>query len=163
MKFLTYKWECSSLLQGLHHSHFWLWWYWTSNQALWPIRIIRYYEIGLLNSLSRMLWLTGIAYNLQSFSDRHFCLKCLVTPAEAKLAPSQRRSVALRSLDTMAEDLERFTKSGANLEQAKLFNNVIAPSFFDIPLEQVCIKGFLHFWSVWQFSFGYNSCTVLAF
>ncbi len=65
-------------------------------------------------------------------------MKCDCTAAEARLPPQVRhKKPTLRSLDTLTEDLRRFTDAGANLENAKLYNNVIAPPFFDIPLDQV--------------------------
>ena len=71
-------------------------------------------------------------------SGRHFCLKCHITSAEAKICPADRQEAPKRrSLESLAEDLDRFTNAGANIENAKLHNNnVIAPPFFDIPLDQ---------------------------
>lgn len=71
-------------------------------------------------------------------AGRHFCLKCLITSVEAKVAPADRSNrPTLRSLESMAVDFERFTAAGGDVEKAKNFNNVISRSFFDIPLEQV--------------------------
>ena len=72
---------------------------------------------------------------------RHFCLKCDCTAAQAKLPPEDRPSKpTLRSLDTLAADLSRFTDAGADLDHAKDYNNVIGPAFFDIPLDQVRVR-----------------------
>ena len=69
---------------------------------------------------------------------RHFCLKCLITSAEAKVAPPDRSAqLTLRSLDSIAADLQRFAAAGAKLDNAKSFNNVVSPAFFDVPLDQV--------------------------
>ena len=74
-------------------------------------------------------------------SGRHFCLKCLITSGEAKVPPCDRATKPrLRSLQSLADDLEQFTAAGADLDNAKLFNNVISPAFFDIPLDQVGVK-----------------------
>ena len=72
------------------------------------------------------------------FEGRHFCLKCHITAAEAKISPADRRSkAALRSLETLEDDLERFSNAGGTIDDAKLYDNVIAPAFFDILLDQV--------------------------
>ena len=70
---------------------------------------------------------------------RHFCLKCEITSGQAKLPPGEREAVRVRSLASLQDDLARFTSAGAELESAKLYNNVIGPAFFDIPLDQVGI------------------------
>ena len=68
---------------------------------------------------------------------RHFCLKCLVTPVEVKVAPADRSNrLTLHSLESMAVDFEHFTAAGGDIEKAKNFN-VISRPFFNIPLEQV--------------------------
>ena len=72
---------------------------------------------------------------------RHFCLKCLITSAEAKVAlPDHSVQLTLRSLDSIAADLQRFAAAGDDLNNAKSFNNVISPAFFDIPLDQVSLS-----------------------
>jgi hypothetical protein len=44
-----------------------------------------------------------------------------------------------RSLDTLVHDYQQYLASGGDIRNAKDFNNVIGPYFFEIPLEQVQI------------------------
>lgn len=43
----------------------------------------------------------------------------------------------MRTLDTLREDLRRFTDSGGDIKFAKLYNNVIGETLLDIPLDMV--------------------------
>lgn len=45
-----------------------------------------------------------------------------------------------RTLATVHADLQRFQESGANLREAKYYNNVIAPSLIEVPIDQVMHK-----------------------
>ena len=55
----------------------------------------------------------------------------VITSVEAKVAPGDRvAKPTLRSLESMAVDFEPFSAAGADLDSAKLFNNVISPPFF---------------------------------
>lgn len=53
---------------------------------------------------------------------------------------SFKDSVQLRTLESLRGDYQRFLASGGNIKNAKFYNNVICPLFFDIP-PQVCIPG----------------------
>ena len=50
-----------------------------------------------------------------------------------------RRESQLRSLQTLQDDYGAFMAAGGDIRRAKHFNNVIAPYFLEIPLDQVYI------------------------
>ena len=53
-------------------------------------------------------------------------------------AATQDEDLTPRSLNTLDADLAKFLREGGgNVKKAKLYRNVIAPRFFDIPLDQV--------------------------
>ena len=71
-------------------------------------------------------------------TGRHFCLKCHITSAQAKICPSESAAPSQpRSLQTLADDFARFSAEGGNVDKAKQYNNAVAPAFFDIPIDQV--------------------------
>ena len=67
-------------------------------------------------------------------SGRHPCLYCHITKDEMKKchAPSEKRT-----LETLTTDYEKFLNDGADIKNAKKFNNVIQKYMFDVPLDQV--------------------------
>ncbi len=75
---------------------------------------------------------------------RHCCLWCDVNADRLKEPRASRKkptkptdTINQRSLQGIKDDHKRFLDDGGNLKNAKLFNNVICPNFFDIELEQV--------------------------
>lgn len=69
---------------------------------------------------------------------RHCCLYCTITSDALKTAPGARKGlVQLRTLATLKADHDKFVAAGANLKDAKFFNNAICPYYFDVPLDQV--------------------------
>ena len=56
-----------------------------------------------------------------------------------QLAPSNRTNAPRRSLETLKRDLTNFQNDGANIKNAKLYNNVIDDVMFNIPISQVRI------------------------
>ena len=77
-----------------------------------------------------------ITFNIH-LSGRHCCLWCHIKGSDLKTPPSVRGPVVLRSLSTMATDLQRFEQSGKSIKYVKEFNNVLYQNFFNIPLDQV--------------------------
>ena len=51
---------------------------------------------------------------------------------------SMREPSKCRSLQTLQADYSAFQAAGGDMRRAKFYNNVIAPYFFEVPLEQVC-------------------------
>ena len=51
---------------------------------------------------------------------------------------SVREPSKCRSLQTLQADYSAFEAAGGDIRRAKFYNNVIAPYFFEVPLEQVC-------------------------
>lgn len=73
-------------------------------------------------------------------TGRHCCLWCNITSDKLVIPKGNagRSNIAFRSLDTLSERHAAFLSTGgANLKKAKLFDNVIGKTFFDIPLKQV--------------------------
>jgi hypothetical protein len=54
-----------------------------------------------------------------------------------KVTPAARAPVQPRTLESLKADYARFMANGGNIKQAKKYNNVICPYYFDIPLDQV--------------------------
>ena len=76
--------------------------------------------------------------NTKHTLGRHNCLHCHITSSDLKIPLSERGRAKARGLQTFSEDYMKFsTEGGGNLKNAKHFNNVIQPYFFDIPLENV--------------------------
>ena len=84
-------------------------------------------------------------YGLSGASGKHPCLWCTVTSQQMQLPPSQRTvAVVERTLESMKSDLTTFReKFKGNLKNAMDANNVIDEPFFNIPLNQVCIRNFI--------------------
>ena len=79
-----------------------------------------------------------------NFAGQHFCLKYLITLTEWKVSPLHwQKKPKECSWETLAEDLDSFTSPGASLDNAKHFNEVIAPAFLDISLDQVKLEATL--------------------
>ena len=68
---------------------------------------------------------------------RHNCLWCQIRADELKTPLATRGSSAPRTLQTIKEDYARFLADGGIHSRAKEYNNVMAPHFFDIELDQV--------------------------
>ena len=80
-------------------------------------------------------------YGLSGASGKYPCLWCNISNDELCLPKSDRKNTP-RTADTLKKNLAAFIdEHGSNLSKAKLVNNVISNSFFDIPLENVCIPG----------------------
>ena len=71
---------------------------------------------------------------------RHCCLWCTITSEQLIVPRATRPVVHLRTLDNLAQRYAEFLSDGGNLKKAKLHENVIDTTFFDIPLLQVQSK-----------------------
>ncbi|XP_065672288.1 uncharacterized protein LOC124815234 [Hydra vulgaris] len=79
-------------------------------------------------------------YGVTGAIGRHCCLFCDITKKDVQLAPLCREHVvSQRSLNSLNNDFHRFQSNGGNLKNAKLFNNVINETLFNIPLDQVAV------------------------
>jgi len=80
-------------------------------------------------------------YGLSGSSGARPCLHCLSTKKSMALSYDERPMAerAVRTLESLSADLQRFTSAGSNLGQAKLFNNVIRPVILPIPICNVII------------------------
>ena len=73
-------------------------------------------------------------------TGKHNCLWCNIT-SEAMAQPLKDRGRSEpRTLESLQDDYDRFQSAGGRLRNAKLFHNVIAPHFFDVPISQVSLK-----------------------
>lgn len=71
-------------------------------------------------------------------AGRHCCLYCTIASDQMKVPPASRaKQVTTRTLESLKADHARFMGGGGNIKQAKFYNNVICPLYFDIPLDQV--------------------------
>ena len=70
-------------------------------------------------------------------SGRHCCLWCHIRTNDMQVPRKTRGPSRERSLDTLAHDHQQYLAAGGNIRNAKDFNNVIGPYFFEIPLNQV--------------------------
>ena len=68
---------------------------------------------------------------------RHCCLWCHIKSDQLKVAKHIRGTCRERSLATLDEDYSQFMAAGGDIRNAKDHNNVIAPYFFEVPLDQV--------------------------
>lgn len=70
---------------------------------------------------------------------RHCCLWCHITYKEIQNPPQNRvKQYPPRTLESLQEDYSKFLKVGkGDLKVAKMYNNVIQPYLFDIPLDRV--------------------------
>ena len=66
-------------------------------------------------------------------AGRHFCLWCLITQNDIRLDDN----FALRTLESIISDNDRFIHSGGNPKNVKNFNNALRKPIFNIPLTQV--------------------------
>ena len=92
-----------------------------------------------LTGASGMCWLPlNITSIIYSNTGRHNCLWCHITSSNLKVPLEKRGCCTPRSLETLQADYKLFMSAGGgNIKLAKLYNNVIEPYFFDIPLENV--------------------------
>ena len=70
---------------------------------------------------------------------RHCCLFCQIDSKSLSIPRQEQGTHRDRTLQTLQDDFSGFTKAGGNIKKAKMFNNVISPYFFDIPIDQVKI------------------------
>ena len=71
-------------------------------------------------------------------SGRHCCLWCHIKQGQLIEPPSVRGPVAARTIQSICEDNQKFINAGADLKDAKLYNNCICEPFFkNFPLSQV--------------------------
>lgn len=68
---------------------------------------------------------------------RHCCLFCNIDSKSMAVSRTMRGPYPERTLDTLKNDFDSFVRAGSNIKKAKLFNNVISPHFFNIPITQV--------------------------
>ena len=74
------------------------------------------------------------------YKGKHCCLWCNISSEEMAQPLQDRGRSQPRTLEGLQEDYQRFQAAGGRLRNAKLYHNVIAPHFFDIPLSQVSVK-----------------------
>jgi hypothetical protein len=69
------------------------------------------------------------------FAGRHPCLWCNIRADQLKQPRQERGTFSPRTLDSLQADHLKFQTIGkGDLRQAKNYNNVIGPVFFDVPL-----------------------------
>lgn len=73
------------------------------------------------------------------YIGKHCCLWCNISSDEMAQPLKDRGRSQLRTLEGLQADYHRFQAAGGHLKKAKLFHNVIAPHFFDVPISQVSI------------------------
>ena len=52
---------------------------------------------------------------------------------------SKRNASSPRTLESLKSDLQKFRNNGGNIKDAKLYNNVIDETMFDVPINQVSL------------------------
>ena len=72
--------------------------------------------------------------------ERHYCLWCHVTQEELAVPRENRGVKPLRTLATLHTDMQSFEGAGANLRDAKYYNNMIALPLIEVPIDQVIHK-----------------------
>ena len=78
--------------------------------------------------------------SLKIHAGRHPCLWCTILADQLKQPQHERGKLPLRTLDSLKADYLRFETIGkGDIRQAKNFNNVIGPVFFNVPLSQVLL------------------------
>ena len=104
------------------------------SQVTWEGLKFRVFMFGDYQYLSFM-------YGISGASGRHCCLWCSATYEEMQADPvTVKGTLFPRSLETLKDDYLNFTTSGGKkLKNAKLYNNVIEKTFFNVPLSQVCL------------------------
>ncbi len=122
-------------------------------KALLSFTLFRGYTIRLFQSgdyeyLCKIYWLSGASgicdlfkyfiFKILTSIGQHNCLWCTIPSSKLAEPPSKRTPFPLRSLESLAEDHRKFLTQGkGNLKVAKLYNNVIGDTLFDIPLTNV--------------------------
>ncbi|XP_065647795.1 uncharacterized protein LOC136077113 [Hydra vulgaris] len=97
---------------------------------IWQNCNVRVFMFGDYDFLCSVYGVTGAI-------GRHCCLFCDITKKDIQLAPLCREHViSQKSLNSLNSDFHRFQSNGGNLKNAKLFNNVINETLFNIPLDQ---------------------------
>ena len=67
------------------------------------------------------------------------CLFCLAPKKEFQKAKSDRPTHHARTLQSLADDYEKFCQNGARIVRAREFNNVIRPALLHVPIDDVCV------------------------
>ena len=85
-------------------------------------------------------------YVHELLTGRHPCLWCEIRADEMSTPASMREPSKPRSLQSLEADYSAFVAAGGDIRRAKNYNNVIAPYFFKITLDQVytCIHTCTH-------------------
>ncbi|KAI8514135.1 hypothetical protein Bbelb_084590 [Branchiostoma belcheri] len=80
-------------------------------------------------------------YGLSGASRHSRCLRFYITQAEIADWEEKRIHVPSGTLDNLAADHQRFMQEGeGNIKRAKMYNNVIAPVMFNVPVDQYLVK-----------------------
>lgn len=70
-------------------------------------------------------------------TGRHCCLFCTIKKEELVIPLHQRDKKTPRTLLSLKEDYGKFEGYQKDNKKAKLCNNVISPTLFNIPINQV--------------------------
>ena len=99
--------------------------------------LCRLYGLSGASGKSNVLPYQGNTWYIP-YIGRHNCLHCIIKSSDLKIPLSERGRSPSRDLQNLAADYNSFsTGGGGHLRNAKHYNNVIQPHFFDIPLENV--------------------------
>ena len=77
---------------------------------------------------------TNIYILLLVVQHRHACSEGIAQPLK------DRGRSEPRTLEGLQADYDRFLSDGGHLRNAKLFHNVIASHFFDVPISQLSLE-----------------------
>ena len=82
-------------------------------------------------------------HTLHVHVGRHCCIWCEISSEQLKIPLERRGSIQARTLESLKRDYERFVQNGANVKNAKLYNNVIHEYLWAIPIDQVHIHMYM--------------------
>ena len=100
------------------------------NGMVWHDKVIRIFGFGDYEVECKLLGLSGP-------SGVHFCTQCDISKSEAQQSPECRaKATEERTLKSLRENLENFSKAGSNLARAKQFYNVIRQPHLDLEPSQ---------------------------
>ena len=94
-------------------------------------------EQGVWQGSQSVLSLFGAWWWISFNTGKHCCLWCNISSGEMAQPLKDRGCSQPRTLESLQADYHRFQAAGGRLRNAKLYHNVIAPHFFDIPISQV--------------------------
>jgi len=82
-----------------------------------------------------------VTYGLSGSSGLRPCLHCLCPKKAMALEHAERLPAdhVPRTLETLADDHQRYTAAGSKLSKAKLFNNAIRPCILPVPVSNVIV------------------------